>query len=148
MKKTSVLILYSLPSPRLPNGTPDIIGAKSVLSRLGYVEKALQQLGYLVQTLEAKGDLLPVLEKIRNARVDIIFNLCEEFNGQTGMEMNIAAALEIQEIPFTGSSALNPSSSGLGPRPGGVFFFVTISPHRQAPPGRCQPGHRSGFLYP
>jgi len=106
MKKPSILILFSLPAPFLPNGAPDIIGQESVLSRLYAVQEALRSLGYRVETLEARGELSPFLKKIRSADADLIFNLCEEFLGRTRLEMNVAALLELMDIPFTGSSAL------------------------------------------
>lgn len=106
MKGPSVLLLYSLPAPFFPDGTPDIFGQESVLSRLNAVQQALLSSEYPVQTLEARGDLAVFLEKIRSAKVDLVFNLCEEFLGRTRLEMNIAALLELLEIRFTGSSAL------------------------------------------
>jgi D-alanine-D-alanine ligase len=106
VKRTSVLILYSLPAPFFPNGTPDIIGQESVLSRIHAVQEALRSLGYPVQTLEARGELSLLLRKIRSAKAEVVFNLCEEFLGRTRLEMNIAALLELLDIPFTGSSAL------------------------------------------
>ncbi len=106
MKKPSVLILYTLPSPFFPDGTPDIVGVKSVLSRLRAVEKALRSQEYSVKKLEAAGDVSAVAQKIQAARFDLIFNLCEEFQGNTRWEMHLAALLEVLEKPFTGSSAL------------------------------------------
>jgi D-alanine-D-alanine ligase len=46
------------------------------------------------------------LQGILATKVDLVFNLCEEFFGHTRLEMNIAALLELLGIPFTGSSAL------------------------------------------
>jgi D-alanine-D-alanine ligase len=106
MKAPSVLVLYSLPAPFFPDGTPDIFGQESVLSRLNAVQQALLSSEYPVQTLEARGDLAILLEKIRSAKTDLVFNLCEEFLGQTRLEMNVAALLELLDIRFTGSSAL------------------------------------------
>jgi D-alanine-D-alanine ligase len=106
MSKPSVLILYSLPHPFYPNGSPDPIGRRSVRSRLQAVQKALVSLGYGVQTLEAKDRLPVLLQGILATKVDLVFNLCEEFFGHTRLEMNIAALLELLGIPFTGSSAL------------------------------------------
>jgi D-alanine-D-alanine ligase len=106
MKKPSVLILYSLPASFSPDGIPDIIGQESIFFRLYAVQEALLSLGYSVQTLEARGELSTFLKKIRSARVDLIFNLCEEFLGRSRLEMNVAALLELLDIPFTGSSAL------------------------------------------
>ena len=106
MKEPSVLILYSLPAPFFPDGSPDIFGQESVLSRLNAVKQALLSSGYAVQTLEVRGDLAVLLKKIHSAKIDLVFNLCEEFLGRTRLEMNIAALLELLDIPFTGSSAL------------------------------------------
>lgn len=106
MKEPSVLILSSLPAPFFPDGTPDVFGQESVLSRLHAVQQALLSSGYPVQALEAKGDVAVLLKKMRSAKADLVFNLCEEFHGRTKLEMNIAALLELLDIPFTGSSAL------------------------------------------
>ena len=106
MKDPSVLILYSLPAPFFPDGTPDIFGQESVLSRLNAIQQALLSSGYPVQAVEARGDLAVLLKKIRSAKAGLVFNLCEEFLGRTRLEMNIAALLELMDIPFTGSSAL------------------------------------------
>ena len=106
MKEPSVLILYSLPAPFFPDGTTDIFGQESVLSRLNAVQQALLSSGYPVETVEARGDLAVLLKKIRSAKAGLVFNLCEEFLGRTQLEMNIAALLELLDIPFTGSSAL------------------------------------------
>ncbi len=106
MRKKSVLILYSLPHPFLPDGSADVFGPKSVLSRLEAVREALLSLEYRVKRLEMKEDLTPMIGEILASRVDLIFNLCEEFRGQTRLEMHVAALLELLNIPFTGSSAL------------------------------------------
>ncbi len=106
MTRRSILILYSLPNPFLPDGSVDIFGPKSVLLRLQAVKDALQTLGYAAKTLRMEKDLSPMVGKILRSGADLIFNLCEEFHGQTRMEMNVAALLELLYIPFTGSSAL------------------------------------------
>jgi len=106
VKKTSILILYSLPAPFFSDGKLDTIGQESVLSRLEAVQKALYALDYSVHTLEARGELSLFLKKIRSCKADMVFNLCEEFYGRTRLEMNVAALLELLEIPFTGSPAL------------------------------------------
>jgi D-alanine-D-alanine ligase len=106
MKKRSILILYTLPGPFLPDGSVDRVGSKSVLSRLGAIQEALLSQGYRVKTLEMKDDLGSMIRKILSSRADLLFNLCEEFRGQTRLEMHIAALLELLDIPFTGSPAL------------------------------------------
>ncbi len=106
MSKPSILLLYTLPHPFFPNGSPDPIGQRSVCSRLQAVQKALFSLGYGVQTLEAQNHLPVLFQEILAAKADLVFNLCEEFFGRTRLEMNLAALLELLDLPFTGSSAL------------------------------------------
>ncbi len=106
MKKANILILYTLPAPLFADGTPDIIGPKSVRSRLRAVEKALLSSDYGVEKLEVKGEVTSIIQTIHAARFDLIFNLCEEFQGNTRWEMHFAALLEVLAKPFTGSSAL------------------------------------------
>ncbi len=106
MRKASLLLLYSLPLPCFPDGTPDPIGRKSSLDRLRSVDKALRSSGYRVQILEFKDNWAAVLQRISKSGVDLVFNLCEEFRGNSKLEMNIAALLEMVGVPFTGSSSL------------------------------------------
>jgi D-alanine-D-alanine ligase len=106
MRKTSILLLYSLPLPHFPDGTPDPIGRKSSLSRLRDVEAALRTSGYRVVVLELRTSWSTVARRVAQEGVDLIFNLCEEFLGQTSMEMNIAAMLDFFKLPYTGSPAL------------------------------------------
>ena len=106
MSKASILILYSLPHPFYPDGSPDRIGRQAVRSRFQAVQKALSSLGYYIASLEAEKKLPTLLEEILTAKADLVFNLCEEFFGQTRLEMNIAALLELLDLPFTGSPAL------------------------------------------
>lgn len=103
MPKSSVLILFSYPF--FPDGSPDKLGIKSVKERLQAVQTALKSLGYKVSQLEVQTNLSDLLRKILDARVDVVFNLCEEFAGKTSLEMNVAAILELLNIPFTGSPA-------------------------------------------
>ena len=106
MIRRSVLILYSLPHPFLPDGSVDIFGPKSVLSRLQAVTESLLSLGYAIKALKMEDELPLLVGKILRSRAQLIFNLCEEFHGQSRLEMNVAALLELLNIPFTGSSAL------------------------------------------
>jgi D-alanine-D-alanine ligase len=106
MIRRSILILYSLPHPLLPDGSVDIFGPKSVLSRLQAVKESLLSLGYTIKALKMEDELSPLVGKILRSGAQLIFNLCEEFHGQTRLEMNVAALLELLNIPFTGSSAL------------------------------------------
>jgi len=106
MSARSILILYSLPHFFLPDGSVDVFGRKSVLSRLQAVKEALVSQGYSVKALEMKEDLSPMVDSILRSGAGLVFNLCEEFRGKSRLEMNVAALLELLEIPFSGSSSL------------------------------------------
>jgi len=45
-------------------------------------------------------------EKLRKAKIDIAFNVCERFNGSSFFEPHVAAMLELLQIPYTGSGPL------------------------------------------
>jgi len=45
-------------------------------------------------------------EKLRKAKIDIAFNVCERFNGNSFFEPHVAAMLELLGLPYTGSGPL------------------------------------------
>ncbi len=64
------------------------------------VSRALIENGYEVIVVNADDKMISVLKK---EKPHIVFNLAERFNGKQGYEHHVAALLEMQEIPFTGS---------------------------------------------
>jgi D-alanine-D-alanine ligase len=105
-KKLKVLMLFYSPYQK-PRGyeykdefaDPDnMYTEKDVL-------KALKGLGHDVTLLGIYDDISPLFEEIRENKFDIIFNMMEVFNDQTHLEKNLAALLEVLDIPFTGSSS-------------------------------------------
>ncbi|MBW2992063.1 ATP-grasp domain-containing protein [Candidatus Woesearchaeota archaeon] len=78
------------------------------------VEDDLMQVGKLVyKALTNKGhnvEFFDVNEKtfevLRKSDIDIAFNVCERFNGSSFHEPNVAAMLELLNIPYTGSGPL------------------------------------------
>src|SRR3954471_21270780 len=55
--------------------------------------------------------LLPVfpdakwIDKLRRARVDLVFNLCESIDGVAALEPAVISVLELLGLPYTGSSS-------------------------------------------
>ena len=45
------------------------------------------------------------IERLRRARVDLVFNLCESIDGVAAMEPPVISVLELLGIPFSGSSS-------------------------------------------
>ncbi len=46
----------------------------------------------------------PVLQSVRDARPDLVFNLAESFGGKSALESNVAALLNLLDLRYTGSS--------------------------------------------
>jgi D-alanine-D-alanine ligase len=71
---------------------------------LSQLEDALHSLGHETRLLMVDDTIDPLLEEIRNARPDLIFNLAESFGGKSALESNVAALLNLLGLRYTGSS--------------------------------------------
>ncbi len=69
------------------------------------VHHALLKLGHEIALLGIFNDISPLFEEIKTNPPDVIFNMMEVFNDQSHLEKNMAAILEILNIPFTGASS-------------------------------------------
>jgi D-alanine-D-alanine ligase len=76
----------------------EIHGWKTVLS----ISSALDAAGHNVRTLGVQHELEPISKAIAEWQPDIVFNLLEEFHGETAFDHNIASYLELLQIPYTG----------------------------------------------
>jgi D-alanine-D-alanine ligase len=71
------------------------------------VYQALLANGCQVRLLGIHDTITPLIEEIKENKPDLIFNLMEVFNNSVHLEKNIAAFLEMLNIPFTGASSEN-----------------------------------------
>jgi len=71
-----------------------------------HVCEALRLLGHHVAVLGAEYDIAAVAQALTEERPDLVFNLTEQFCGDRRLDKNIAALLELLEIPFTGAGAI------------------------------------------
>ena len=69
------------------------------------VLEAVTELGYSAVVLPLQRSFLRFLERMKKLKFDVLVNLCEGFRGRAQLESNVAAALELLEIPFTGNSS-------------------------------------------
>jgi len=67
------------------------------------VHKALTNKGHSVKFFDVNEK---TFEALRKSDIDIAFNVCERFNGNSFHEPNVAAMLELLNIPYTGSGPL------------------------------------------
>jgi D-alanine-D-alanine ligase len=70
------------------------------------IQKAVESKGHKVTFFDMNETPLP-FEKIAEANVDIIFNVCERINNSSLLEPHAAAILDCLGIPYTGSNPLS-----------------------------------------
>lgn len=75
---------------------------RSVLEPVNEVGEALKVLGHGVVRVPVHADLA-WFDAVRD--VDAVFNLCEGVAGESYRECNVAAALELARVPFTGGGS-------------------------------------------
>jgi len=68
------------------------------------VHTALCENGHQVRLLGLCNDINILLEEIHEEKPDIIFNLAEVFKQRAHFDKNVAAVLELLEIPYTGAT--------------------------------------------
>jgi len=66
------------------------------------VVSTLRQAGHEVQALGVQHELRPIREAVESFRPDVVFNLLEEFHGETAYDQNVASYLELLRVPYTG----------------------------------------------
>ncbi len=103
---SKVVVLYNL-SERLQKGEPkDIFAEKAILEDIGAVEEALHSLGHQSYVIAVRDEIVTVIHWLREIQPDAVFNLCESVFGNSCLEMNIPALLDLFRIPYTGSPPL------------------------------------------
>lgn len=102
MRKLRILVLVH---PDLV--PPDVASSLSV--REAFVIKTeadvistLRKLGHDVHVLGVQWELRPVREAVDVLKPDIVFNLLEEFHGETVYDHNVVGFLELMKVPYTG----------------------------------------------
>lgn len=69
------------------------------------VIQQLKKNGHEVKVIGLYNDLSPLLEAIKEKKPDIVFNLLEEFNGDSQMDYHIVALLEALKVKYTGCNS-------------------------------------------
>jgi D-alanine-D-alanine ligase len=79
---------------------PDVL----ILETVERVERALVGRGHTVTRIPVAGDATWV-DRLRRGRFGLVFNLCEGIDGSAEMEPPAIGALELLNVPFTGSGS-------------------------------------------
>jgi D-alanine-D-alanine ligase len=66
------------------------------------VTAALSAAGHDVRALGVQLELQPIRDAIDDWQPHVVFNLLEEFHGQTAYDQNVASYLELLRVPYTG----------------------------------------------
>lgn len=101
MSLPSVLVVYN--EPVLPVGHPDAYSEHDILDTAAKIEAVFQEGGFPVDKIGFNYNPRPLLDALQQKRPDVVFNLFEGIATQTGTEISVAALLEWQNVPFTGS---------------------------------------------
>lgn len=102
MKKLRILVLTH---PDLV--PPDVASSLSTkeafeIKTEADVIRTLKHLGHDVHVLGVQWELRPVREAVDVLHPDIVFNLLEEFHGETVYDHNVVGFLELMKVPYTG----------------------------------------------
>jgi D-alanine-D-alanine ligase len=84
--------------------TPDIL----ILESVEAVESALVGEGHEVVRIPVNPDARWI-ERVRKAKLDLVFNLCEGVDGMAALEPAVIGAVELLGVPYTGSSGATTS---------------------------------------
>ena len=101
-------ITYNLKSDLSSPSSPDFSAAEDAAEEFDSPEtveairRVLEEAGHEVRLL---GGDLGILEKIREADIEFVFNMAEGFSGRS-REAHIPAMLELLGVPYTGSDPL------------------------------------------
>jgi D-alanine-D-alanine ligase len=66
------------------------------------VVSTLRKAGHEVKPLGVQHELKPIRDEIESWKPDLVFNLLEEFHGETTYDQNVVSHLELLRIPYTG----------------------------------------------
>ena len=103
MKKPLRVLVLSHPDLIAPESVKgrserEISNWKTVTSVMG----ALHATGHDVRALGVQLELHPIRDEIAGWKPDVVFNLLEEFHGETAYDQNVASYLELIRVAYTG----------------------------------------------
>ena len=102
MKRRRVLVL--LHPALMP---PDTLEGASAQERNDWkteydVVSTLRASGHEVRPLGVQHELRPIREAVEEWKPHVVFNLLEQFHGETAYDQNVASYLELLRVPYTG----------------------------------------------
>lgn len=102
-KKLNITVL--LDEAEIPADDPDFLTTTEKQTTEFHVIDALRALGHNVSILPAVQSVEKMFVNLNEQNPDIVFNLTEHLHGDRTFDKNIAALLEMAQIPFTGTGS-------------------------------------------
>ncbi|MCP4257626.1 MAG: ATP-grasp domain-containing protein [Planctomycetes bacterium] len=103
--KTKLNITVLVDIAEIPPEDPDFLVSKGKEGTEYHVIRALRHLGHKVSILGSMGNIEEAIIQLKEQEPDLVFNLTEHLGGDRKFDKNIAALLEMLEIPFTGAGS-------------------------------------------
>lgn len=97
-----VAVVYN--EPVLPPDHPDAVSEGDVAAVAGAVAHALAGSGFTPSVVAAGPPLASFLDRLAEARPEVVFNLVEGFGGISGGATHLISVFELARIPYTGST--------------------------------------------
>ena len=70
-----------------------------------HIVKTLRELGHIVSIIGVFDEVEPILQKIKEYKPDVVFNLTEQFRNNRWLDKDIAGLMELLDVPFTGAGS-------------------------------------------
>jgi len=99
-------ILFNQPTGPLRGESTDFLAEVEVEDEVNAVQEALETLAIRNQLFPIEDDIVPVIKELKKSQPDVVINLSEGSFGDSHLEMNVAALLEILDFRYTGSPPL------------------------------------------
>ncbi len=100
-RKMKVTVLAD--AAEIPADDPQFQGQPDKPTTEYHVIRTLRELGYNVTVIGTVDDIAALTGTLHEQKPDIVFNLTEQLAGDRRHDTNIAALLEMLDIPFTGT---------------------------------------------
>jgi D-alanine-D-alanine ligase len=71
---------------------------------LDQLDQALAEAGHTTTRVVVDDSVEPLIDELKSAQPDLVFNLAESFRGKSALESNVAALLNLLNLRYTGSS--------------------------------------------
>lgn len=102
MKRLRVLVLMH-PDLIPPDSREGFSEQESYVWKTEFdVVSTLRKAGHDVRPLGVQHELRPIRNEVESWKPDIVFNLLEEFHGETVYDQNVVSYLELLRVPYTG----------------------------------------------